>query len=285
MTLIVKFRSRSGNLLVAGVMSVIVNLSNYIKCYLRRYVDRNGRYPFKSRSDNKSGWVLELGAREKHRLVSGYKGEEQSHFTAPFWQELIWLFILISDATNAWYKYGKQNHREYINFVPDIIKIISLGRRYNFAPYHYFDYRLFRENGEKIASRLIPNWTFGMLCRRLSRLRKLPVASLDNKFQFFDFCHKHGLSTIPIIRVEDIVSLEIAGQFDLFVKPPDNFGGKGCLALKYNSVKNKWIVDGNTVSRATLKAYLDSRFGGKAYLIPHSPDEPLSCCRLLPIQI
>ncbi len=139
--------------------------------------------------------------------------------------------------------------------------------QYNLPPRIYYQYRLYRPEMRGRVGRVMPSWTFGMVCRAIARRRRLDVTSLADKSRFLEFCRAHHLPTIPVWQSDPAAPSPDWVRGDLFVKVTAGFGGAGCAVIRYLPERDAWLVGERLVEAGRLQQAARELFPGREILI------------------
>ena len=107
--------------------------------------------------------------------------------------------------------------------------------------------------------------------------RDIDTKRLDNKFQFFEFCHVNDLPTVPVIamfeksgKVQWCCDSSSFPNLDLFIKPTELWCGIGVELWEYDSTCNKWSRDGMVLNFTELVNYCRQLATSKKQIIIQS---------------
>jgi hypothetical protein len=142
----------------------------------------------------------------------------------------------------------------------------SVALRYSISPKKYYVFELFRPERFRHAAAYVARYEFkgGLHTFLESRIETPTRRILNDKAAFFRHCQAHGIATMPTyLLVQRDGSLErlmpFAGDLpacDLFVKPLNGRGGRGCERWQYRGDGAYRDQGGNTRNATELVAHL-----------------------------
>jgi hypothetical protein len=180
----------------------------------------------------------------------------------------------------------------------------SIALRYSISPKKYYVFELFRPARLRHAGGYVARYEFkgGLHTFLESRIEQPTRRILNDKAAFFRHCQVHGISTMPTYLVvhrdgnlERLTPFDgVLPQCDLFLKPRNGRGGRGCERWLLQEDGSYRDQNGTLRDATALLAHITTLAADKAMLVQEAmrahPDlrelavNVLTSCRIMSVR-